>query len=175
VATRKVAVAGERTARVTLRLTVAALTETIAVAAAAPPIDAQMAQQARSGLPGGVRTRFNTEAYDSFDSDDRKDAGEIGAGHSVTALYEIVPSGVPVDGPSIDPLRYQQPLAPARGGDESELATVKVRYKEPDGESSQLVTRVVAFRGTDAEGYRAEFVRLVDVAAGLEPLANGSR
>ena len=44
-------------------------------------------------------------------NDDKKDAGEIGAGHSVTALYEIVPAGVEIDAPSVDPLKYQTPPA----------------------------------------------------------------
>ena len=48
-------------------------------------------------------------------NDDKKDAGEIGAGHSVTALYEIVPAGAEVDAPSVDPLRYQQRPDPTRG------------------------------------------------------------
>src|SRR5688572_24763752 len=72
-------------------------------------------------------------------NNDKKDAGEIGAGHSVTALYEIVPAGVDVDGPPVDPLRYQ-PLQPARTVDASELATVKVRYKAPDADVSRLLT-----------------------------------
>ena len=42
-------------------------------------------------------------------NDDKKDAGEIGAGHSVTALYEIVPAGVAMDAPGVDPLKYQAP------------------------------------------------------------------
>jgi Ca-activated chloride channel family protein len=41
-------------------------------------------------------------------NDDKKDAGEIGAGHSVTALYEIVPVGAPIDAPGVDPLKYQR-------------------------------------------------------------------
>jgi len=70
--------------------------------------------------------------------DDTKDAGEIGAGHTVTALYEIVPVGVevPTRG-DVDPLRYQQPgdLTPQAFGDE--LLTLKLRYKAPDSESSE--------------------------------------
>ena len=46
-------------------------------------------------------------------NDDRKDAGEIGAGHTVTALYEIVPAGTDIDLPGVDPLKYQRPAAPA--------------------------------------------------------------
>src|SRR6267142_1974018 len=72
-------------------------------------------------------------------NDDKQDAGEMGAGHSVTALYEIVPAGAPVDLPSVDPLKYQRPQTPA-GASADELMTVKIRYKEPDGETSRLMT-----------------------------------
>ncbi|HEV7919592.1 MAG TPA: VWA domain-containing protein [Thermoanaerobaculia bacterium] len=75
-------------------------------------------------------------------NDDTKDAGELGAGHSVTALYEIVPPGVDVPQSSVDPLKYQKP--PAVIASSSELATVKLRYKDPDGEESRLLTEVVA-------------------------------
>jgi Ca-activated chloride channel family protein len=75
-------------------------------------------------------------------NDDRKDAGEIGAGHTVTALYEIVPAGVALAA-STDPLRYQ-PNAPrdvgAPADPTGELLTVKLRYKEPDGDVSQLLS-----------------------------------
>ncbi len=69
--------------------------------------------------------------------DDKKDAGEIGAGHTVTAFYEIVPPGRPVPGSDVDPSKYQQPasLSPASAGDE--LLTVRLRYKAPDGQTSQ--------------------------------------
>ena len=76
-------------------------------------------------------------------NDDRKDAGEIGAGHSVTALYEIIPVGVAVPGSSVDPLRYQDSRDRTRAADTSEAATVKIRYKEPDGDSSRLITTVL--------------------------------
>ncbi|MGH9307816.1 MAG: YfbK domain-containing protein, partial [Vicinamibacterales bacterium] len=147
-------------------------------------------------------------------NNDRKDAGEIGAGHSVTALYEIVPPGVRLDLPAVDPLRYQRPA----GSDterpsnnfSNELMLVKLRYKEPEGDSSKLLTFPVAnrtaalskntgfaaavaqfgmllrksthrgaasygetaalarrHRGSDETGYRAEFVRLVELADAL--------
>jgi len=76
-------------------------------------------------------------------ADDRKDAGEIGASHTVTALYEIVPVGVPIDLPSVDPLRYQAPSS-STGEHGDELLTVKLRHKDPDGEKSRL--RSVAVR-----------------------------
>jgi Ca-activated chloride channel homolog len=73
-------------------------------------------------------------------NDDRKDAGEIGAGHTVTALYEVVPAGEKVENPSVDALKYQQPAEGAQGADGGELMTVKLRYKEPDGGASKLLS-----------------------------------
>lgn len=73
-------------------------------------------------------------------NDDKKDAGEIGAGHTVTALYETVPAGGKVDLPAVDPLKYQAQAAP--GGNQAasnELLTLKLRYKEPEEESSKLL------------------------------------
>lgn len=73
-------------------------------------------------------------------NDDRKDAGEIGAGHTVTALYEIVPAGQKVETSSVDKLKYQAPLAPVAGAHSREMMTVKLRYKEPDGDDSRLLS-----------------------------------
>jgi Ca-activated chloride channel family protein len=148
-------------------------------------------------------------------NDDTKDAGEMGAGHSVTALYEIVPPGEEVNSGGIDPLKYQRPAAAASPAmvtvPSSELMTVKLRYKKPDGTNSILVSVPVAgrnttspkhlgfaaavaefgmllrnsdfkadatwadavklataHRGDDPDGYRAEFVRLVELAASLD-------
>jgi len=73
-------------------------------------------------------------------NNDKKDAGEIGAGHTVTALYEIVPAGGKVDLPAVDPLKYQAQGAP--GGNQAvsnELLTLKLRYKEPEEDSSKLL------------------------------------
>jgi Ca-activated chloride channel family protein len=144
-------------------------------------------------------------------NDDRKDAGEIGAGHTVTALYEIVPPGVDVNIAKVDALKYQRPApTPASTAGRDELMTVKLRYKAPDGDASRLITVPVKnrtselsenvgfaaavaefgmllrqseyrgssthadaaslarrFRGADADGYRAEFVRLVELAESL--------
>jgi Ca-activated chloride channel family protein len=73
--------------------------------------------------------------------DDTKDAGEIGAGHSVTALYELVPAGVEVEpiAPKVDDLRYQQAAGLSAAADSDELLTLKLRYKEPDGETSKEI------------------------------------
>ncbi len=89
-------------------------------------------------------------------NDDRKDAGDVGAGHSVTALYEIIPAGRAVPG-GVDPLRYQQTarereMVTSEYGEASgELCTVKVRYKEPDGATSRFLETAVR---DDARGWR---------------------
>lgn len=76
-------------------------------------------------------------------NDDKKDAGDIGAGHSVTALYEIVPAGVDVPAAKVDDLKYQTKPAPNATAGTRELMTVKIRYKAPDGEQSKLLSRPV--------------------------------
>jgi Ca-activated chloride channel homolog len=147
-------------------------------------------------------------------NDDSKDAGEMGAGHTVTALYEIVPPGEDVGAPGVDPLKYQRPADPQPRRvpvPSTELMTVKVRYKQPDGDRSTLVVVPVAgratpsprhlgfaaavaefgmllrdspfkgdmswadtvnlaqqHRGSDPDGYRAEFIRLAELAASLQ-------
>ena len=75
-------------------------------------------------------------------NDDKKDAGEIGSGHTVTALYEIIPAGTALpDHPTVDPLKYQKPEPVAEESPaSSELLTVKLRYKAPDGDKSRLIT-----------------------------------
>jgi len=78
-------------------------------------------------------------------NDDRKDAGEMGAGHNVTALYELIPSGSGENVPAVDPLKYQ-----ASGSWEDqevdftdEFLTIKVRYKKPEGMKSTLMVKSV--------------------------------
>jgi Ca-activated chloride channel family protein len=75
-------------------------------------------------------------------NDDKKDAGELGAGHAVTALYEVVPAGMPVPTGKVDALKYQTPSAPT-GAAATELMTVKVRYKPPTGDTSKLMSQVI--------------------------------
>ena len=154
-------------------------------------------------------------------ANDAKDAGEIGAGHVVTALYEIVRSDVPLDVPlpETSALRYQRPADAERAVESSassnELLHVAMRYKEPDGERSRLVTHPVlarrsapsesmrfasavagfgmllrgskyagalswpqvvelarGARGDDRDGYRADFIRLAELASEIsKPLA----
>ncbi|MDP6504890.1 MAG: VWA domain-containing protein, partial [Planctomycetota bacterium] len=72
-------------------------------------------------------------------NDDTKDAGEIGAGHTVTALYEVVPAGVKKEKLSnVDPLKYQKTANLKDEAKTEELLTLKLRYKEPEGEKSKL-------------------------------------
>ncbi len=141
-------------------------------------------------------------------NDDKKDAGELGAGHTVTALYEIIPVGVKSEYlKSVDELKYQN-YQHTKTANSNELMTIKFRYKKPNEEVSKLITHVLndkskkleetsnnfrfsaavaefglllrdsefkgkanynqvvslakESRGEDSEGYRAEFVRLVE-------------
>ncbi|MBO6621735.1 MAG: von Willebrand factor type A domain-containing protein [Balneola sp.] len=142
-------------------------------------------------------------------NNDEKDAGELGAGHTVTALYEVIPHGVDIDSSlsDIDPLKYQTPTTPVNGFND-ELMTVKLRYKQPDGDKSQLLSQVIKrsdrselsenlkfaasvasfgmllrdskfkgnssfemvqqlakeSKGIDENGYRAEFIKIVELA-----------
>lgn len=73
-------------------------------------------------------------------NDDKKDAGEIGAGHSVTALYEIVPAGQKIENGEIDELRYTKSESSETKFND-ELLSVKLRYKEPNQNASKLLTQ----------------------------------
>lgn len=147
--------------------------------------------------------------------DDTRDAGEIGANHSVTAIYEIVPVGEESGASNNPPLRYQQPApgTPPAQATSGELMTVQLRYKEPTATESRLLSigvpdvrrrfedasenfrfassvasfgmllrnsrhkgdatyngvleRARAARGADLQGYRAEFITLVETARRL--------
>ena len=144
-------------------------------------------------------------------SDDRRDAGELGAGHAVTALYEVVPVGAAPVALGDDSLTYQQVSVRPSARRSAELLTVRVRYKPPQGSTSLLLEapvvdreartgsddmrfasavaefalllrdsahrgqasyeQVLALarsgRGADAEGYRGEFIGLVEAARAL--------
>ena len=104
-------------------------------------IEFNPAQVAAYRLIGYENRLLETQDF----NDDKKDAGEIGAGHTVTAIYEVVPAGVKVETPKVDALKYQQHAekAPqprnraASVADASdELLTLKLRYKQPDGDTS---------------------------------------
>ena len=88
-------------------------------------------------LIGYENRRLKAEDFNN----DKKKAGDIGPGHTVVALYEIIPATVDSDAPSVDALRYQESVeAKSAPG---EVATVKLRYKQPDADVSQLITRTV--------------------------------
>jgi Ca-activated chloride channel family protein len=98
-------------------------------------------------------------------NDDTKDAGEIGAGHTVTALYEVVPYGQKFENPGVDPLKYQQPVKPSEMANSNELMTVKLRYKEPTRNDSKLVSVSLADSGARLNAASANFKFASAVAA----------
>ena len=85
-------------------------------------------------------------------NDDAKDAGEMGAGHNVTALYELIPAGSDETIPSVDPLRYQAFRTPVKKDYADELLTIKLRYKKPDGITSMLLEKPVEKYGDEIGG-----------------------
>ncbi len=85
-------------------------------------------------LVGYENRLLNSEDF----NDDTKDAGEMGAGHTVTALYEIVPANSIDAAPSVDELKYQEQKV-VSGKYSKELLTIKLRYKLPDGDKSRLL------------------------------------
>ncbi len=103
-------------------------------------------------------------------NDDTKDAGEIGAGHSVTALYEVVPAGRAASA-KVDELKYQDRSALSAAARSGELMTVKVRYKEPEGSTSKLLSFPVA---DDHEGEASRDFRFSAAVAGFGMLLKGS-
>ncbi len=99
-------------------------------------------------------------------NDDTKDAGEVGAGHSVTVLYEIEP--VAGTGPGVDPLRYKSAgtagVTPGEGAvsreravHTDELLNLKIRYKLPDGDTSRLMEQAVKDGDLDFAKASADF------------------
>lgn len=74
-------------------------------------------------------------------NDDKKDAGDIGCGHTVTALYELIPADSDENISNVDPLEYQKQSVVSES---KNLMTVKIRYKKPDGDNSLLITERVS-------------------------------
>ncbi|MFZ1219192.1 MAG: von Willebrand factor type A domain-containing protein [Chthoniobacterales bacterium] len=88
-------------------------------------------------------------------NNDKVDAGEIGAGHTVTALYEVVPAGTGATDPAasvppVDPLKYGTNKTETTNGS-PEMVTVKLRHKKPDGETSELTERSYVDNGSKFE------------------------
>jgi Ca-activated chloride channel family protein len=107
-------------------------------------------------------------------NDDTKDAGEIGAGHTVTALYEIVPAGESPELPDIDPLKYQLTDPSPELIDNDELMTVKVRYKLPDEDKSTKLVHAVLDEGATIEEASDDFRFAAAVASFGMILRNSS-
>ncbi len=76
-------------------------------------------------------------------NNDKKDAGELGSGHTVTALYEIIPVGVDSEFSTIDNLKYQSHKVEKISSGTNELMTIKLRYKKPDEEVSKLIVHTL--------------------------------
>ena len=72
-------------------------------------------------------------------NNDKKDAGELGAGHTVTAMYEIIPIGVRSEFSPVDKLKYQKTQIDPKSVNSNELMTIKLRYKQPNGSKSKLI------------------------------------
>ncbi|WP_343568964.1 von Willebrand factor type A domain-containing protein [Sphingobacterium sp.] len=107
-------------------------------------------------------------------NNDQKMGGDMGVGHVVTALYEIVPVGVESGGiGTVDTLKYQQQADQAAGRRNAELATVKFRYKEPEGEKSKLQQKVVGTTVTELNSV-SEDLRFVTAVAELGLLLRDS-
>jgi Ca-activated chloride channel family protein len=108
-------------------------------------------------------------AQEDFNND-KVDAGDIGAGHAVTALYEITLSGSE-GGQSVDQLRYGVEEIPVQPAATSELAYLKLRYKEPDGSTSRLLQQALLVRDIagNVEGTSANY-RFAAAVAGFGQL-----
>lgn len=102
-------------------------------------------------LIGYENRKLNAEDF----KNDKIDAGELGSGHSVTALYEIVPVGVESDYVASD-LKYTKTKKDDSSYSE-ELATVKFRYKKPDGDKSIEIVNVIADKKTNLENSSSDF------------------
>jgi Ca-activated chloride channel family protein len=90
-------------------------------------------------------------------NDDKKDAGELGSGHTVTALYEIIPAGSQEEVPGVDPLKYQETKVSPNASKSSEMMTVKLRYKLPAENESKLITKVIMDRNGEMENASEDF------------------
>jgi Ca-activated chloride channel family protein len=115
---------------------------------------------------------YENRALEARDfNDDKKDAGEIGAGHHVTALYELVPAGQGDVPPKVDPLEFQKPQESTEDRPESLL--VKLRYKAPEGETSRLIKGMVEDSGTSFSAATAD-LRFASAVAGFGMLLRGA-
>ena len=99
-------------------------------------------------------------------NNDKKDAGELGSGHTVTALYEIIPIGVESEFFKIDELKYQTSKIDPAAFKSKELMTVKFRYKKPDEDVSKLIVHSLLDEST-SENKTSENFRWSAAVAGF--------
>jgi len=97
-------------------------------------------------------------------NDDKKDAGELGAGHTVTALYEIIPAGSKEEIPGVDDLKYQKTQSLAENGGLDEIMNLKLRYKLPRSEKSKLLVYPVKDKDTAIDEASENFMFSASVA-----------
>ncbi|WP_298740933.1 von Willebrand factor type A domain-containing protein [uncultured Chitinophaga sp.] len=106
-------------------------------------------------------------------NNDKKDAGDMGAGHTVTALYEIIPLGANSGSASeVDPLKYQQ--RQMVNNNSQEVLTVKLRYKQPADSRSKLLSQVLHYQVQDIDQAPADFRMCAAVAAFGQLLRNSA-
>jgi hypothetical protein len=98
-------------------------------------------------------------------NDDTKDAGDIGAGHAVTALYELVPAGGEVPAGKADPNPFVTQSEPSDLAETGTLFLLRLRYKQPDADKSTLLEESVMDRGQGFDGSSADFQWASAVAA----------
>ena len=118
---------------------------------------------------------YETRLLDRQDfNNDKVDAGDIGAGHTVTALYEFTPAGSP--GKLVDDLRYKKAEAAAVDGNADEYTFLKIRYKLPNSDTSQLITVPVTRADETASVASApEDSRFAAAVAGFGQLLTGGQ
>ena len=107
-------------------------------------------------------------------NNDAVDAGDIGAGHTVTALYEVALAGS--DGERVDPLRYQSEQqsdqrATTADGSSNELAFLRLRYKQPDSDTSQLIEQPIE----NVEGEMSQRLAFATAVAAFGQHLSGSQ
>ncbi|MFD2999445.1 von Willebrand factor type A domain-containing protein [Pontibacter toksunensis] len=110
----------------------------------------------------------NRALQDEDFNDDKKDAGELGSGHTVTALYEIVPANAKNSDTAtgkVDDLKYQETKLSAGAAATDELLTLKLRYKDPESSQSKLITSTVSTKAVPANTTSDDFRFSAAVAA----------
>lgn len=113
-------------------------------------------------LIGYENRKLNDEDFNN----DRKDAGDLGSGHTVTALYEIIPAGGKSDFYSIDQLKYQHgPGTSTVAENSDDWLTIKLRYKRPDGDKSHLLVHTLSGKAVALNKSGSDFRWSASVAA----------